>query len=275
MGTNSIKSNLTKDTIISDIKLLLGADILKKDAYIVVEGDDDIKFFRKFCKDNVIIYESFSGKNGVEDIVNSEEIRNSSVIGIRDKDYCRNDKRDRIFFYDRCCLEMMIIGFDESFESIYYEFYNGEIIAEELKKHILTELYKVSIIRKYNEECSKGINFNGLSFSNLIDNEDKLDEERFIEAIKKLNPKKSFDFISDMVDLKSVTLNDLLNITNGHDFISFFKTLCDKTCKNECVNDKQINSVLRGSFNNELLKKTTLYQNINKYFDSRISIWSC
>ncbi len=30
MGTNSIKSNLTKDTIISDIKLLLGADILKK-----------------------------------------------------------------------------------------------------------------------------------------------------------------------------------------------------------------------------------------------------
>lgn len=78
-----------------------------------------------------------------------------------------------------------------------------------------------------------------------------------------------------MVDLKSVTLNDLLNITNGHDFISFFKTLCDKTCKNECVNDKQINSVLRGSFNNELLKKTTLYQNINKYFDSRISIWSC
>ena len=136
-------------------------------------------------------------------------------------------------------------------------------------------MYKVSIIRKYNEECSKGINFNGLSFSNLIDNEDKLDEERFIEAIKKLNPKKSFDFISDMVDLKSVTLNDLLNITNGHDFISFFKTLCDKTCKNECVNDKQINSVLRGSFNNELLKKTTLYQNINKYFDSRISIWSC
>lgn len=33
MGTNSIKSNLTKDTIISDIKLLLGADILKKCIY--------------------------------------------------------------------------------------------------------------------------------------------------------------------------------------------------------------------------------------------------
>ena len=46
MGTNSIKANLTKDSIISDIKLLLGADINKENIYVVVEGDDDIKFLR-------------------------------------------------------------------------------------------------------------------------------------------------------------------------------------------------------------------------------------
>ena len=33
MGTNSIKANLTKDSIISDIKLLLGADINKETNY--------------------------------------------------------------------------------------------------------------------------------------------------------------------------------------------------------------------------------------------------
>ena len=43
MGINSIKTNLTKDSIISDIKLLLGADINKENVYVVVEGEDDIK----------------------------------------------------------------------------------------------------------------------------------------------------------------------------------------------------------------------------------------
>lgn len=275
MGTNSIKSNLTKDTIISDIKLLLGADINKKNVYIVVEGEDDIKFFRKFCKDNVTIYESFSGKNGVEEIVDSKELCDSRVIGIRDKDYCKNAKNNRIFFYDRCCLEMMIVGFDESFNSIYCEFYKGKIEANKLKEHILTELYKVSKIRKYNEEYNKGINFNGLSFSSLINNEDKLDEEKFIEKLKVLNSGKSIDFINSIIDLGNVNTNDLLDITNGHDFIFFFKVLCDKNCNKNSVNDKQISSVLRGSFNNEFLQRTTLYKTINDYFDNKISVWCC
>lgn len=103
MGTNSIKTNLTKDSIISDIKLLLGADINKENVYVVVEGDDDIKFLRRYLNSNVIIYESFSGKNGVEEIVNSKNISNSRVIGIRDKDYYNNLKSKKIFFYDRCC----------------------------------------------------------------------------------------------------------------------------------------------------------------------------
>lgn len=98
MGTNSIKANLTKDSIISDIKLLLGADINKENIYVVVEGDDDIKFLRKYLNSNVTIYESFSGKNGVEKIVNSKIIFSSRVIGIRDKDYCNDVKNKKIFF---------------------------------------------------------------------------------------------------------------------------------------------------------------------------------
>ena len=56
MGTNSIKANLTKDSIISDIKLLLGADINKENIYVVVEGDDDIKFLRRYLNSNVTIF---------------------------------------------------------------------------------------------------------------------------------------------------------------------------------------------------------------------------
>ena len=63
MGTNSIKTCLNKDSIISDIKLLLGADINKENVYVVVEGEDDTKFLRRYLNSNVMIYESFSGKS--------------------------------------------------------------------------------------------------------------------------------------------------------------------------------------------------------------------
>ncbi len=274
MGTNSIKSNLTKETIISEIKLLSGTKNNEDKVYIIVEGEDDIKFLKKFLKANVIIYESFSGKKGVEEIINSKEIHNSRVIGIIDRDYSEKSKDNRIFFYDRCCMEMMLIGFDEVFECIYHEFYNGEIEVKKLRNHILKELYKLSRIRKYNEKYIKGINFKGLSFNNIINYENKIDEEKFIESIRKINPNKSLDFIEKIEKLNNIEIDELLNITNGHDFIYFFKALCNKTIKNKGIKYKEISSVLRGVFNNQLLKSTKLYLNINNYFENKNTIWN-
>lgn len=39
MASNSIRSNLTKEDIISDITLCMGADIDRKNIYLLVEGD--------------------------------------------------------------------------------------------------------------------------------------------------------------------------------------------------------------------------------------------
>lgn len=271
MGTNSIKTNLTKDSIISDIKLLLGADINKANIYVVVEGDDDIKFLRRYLNNNVMIYESFSGKNGVEEIVYSEIICSSRVIGIRDKDYCNNVKSKKIFFYDRCCLEMMITEFDKAFEAIYCEFYKGKKKPHELKNYILNELLKVSQARKYNEENKLGINFKGLFFQSIIDDTLKINEDKFIDQLKKLNPGKSINFIDKLLYQST---DNMLDITNGHDFILLFKVICDKWCSKNSANEKQISSVLRASFSEEFLKKTNLYRNVNNYFNN-IKVWCC
>lgn len=275
MGTNSIKTNLTKDSIISDIKLLLGADINKENVYVVVEGDDDIKFLRRYLNSNVTIYESFSGKNSVEEIVHSKIIFNPRVIGIRDKDYCNDLKSEKIFFYDRCCLEMMITEFDKAFNGIYYEFYNGEMEPHKLKEHILTELVKVSQVRKYNEENKMEINFKGLSFQSIIDDESKMDEDKFIEQLNKLNSSKQINFIDIINKSPSQNTDNMLDITNGHDFILLFKVICDKRCSKNYANEKQISSVLRGSFSEEFLKETILYKSVSDYFGNKIKVWCC
>ena len=47
MGKNSIQSNLTKDDLIAEIRLTLGADFKREHTVIIVEGEDDISFFRR------------------------------------------------------------------------------------------------------------------------------------------------------------------------------------------------------------------------------------
>lgn len=273
MATNSIRQNMSKDDVISQIKLLLGNDIEKNNVFFIVEGDDDINFMNKFCNDNVTIYESYSGKSGVEDIINSKELNNSKrVIGIRDKDYCQTKSSDRIFFYDNCCLEMMIISFDESFKNLYCEYYKGKLSLTNLREHILSELYKISLIRKYNEENKKEIKFDGLSISSMIDVDDKLDETKLLNALKQQNSKLSFDFAADIVSSRIPSIKDLLNITNGHDFIYFFQELCNRSV-NKKYNNTAISSSLRCSFNGTLFSKTSLYWNIENYFNNRFDIW--
>lgn len=271
MGTNSIKRYMNKEEIISNIKLLLAADRENKNIFVVVEGGDDIKFLKKFFSENVIIFESYSGKQGLEEIIETQD--NTKVIGIRDKDYCLQPNNKRIFFYDRCCLEMMIIENCNSFNSIFCEFYQGPMDSDELKNHILSELYKLSILRKYNEENKKGINFKGLSFSDLIDKENKLNERVLKAYIEKKNSTIAIDFSWNEVISNNLSISNLLDITNGHDFISFFKVLCDVDNKDN-VKPREISSTLRGTYRDDDFIKTKLYENIKNSFENK-EIFSC
>ena len=63
---NSIRDNITKDEIIAEIQLELDADITHNLSIVVVEGIDDVTFFRGKLAQNVDIKESFSGKDGVK-----------------------------------------------------------------------------------------------------------------------------------------------------------------------------------------------------------------
>uniref|UniRef100_UPI004056AB40 DUF4435 domain-containing protein n=1 Tax=Agathobacter sp. TaxID=2021311 RepID=UPI004056AB40 len=153
MGNNSIRSNLTKDYIISDLRLSLSDDIYREKVFVVVEGEDDIKFLKSYLNnETTVLYESYDGKNGVSEIVKNFFSTDKRVIGIRDRDYLIYEESPKIFFYDNCCLEMMIVENEEVFNSIYNEFYKGEMQPMELLNKMLTELKILSIIRMYNEK---------------------------------------------------------------------------------------------------------------------------
>ena len=70
MENNSIRRNLKLEDILSEITLLCGEDYRKEKTFVIVEGDDDLKFIKNKFNDNTYGFESFSGCDGVEEIVN-------------------------------------------------------------------------------------------------------------------------------------------------------------------------------------------------------------
>lgn len=67
---DSIRRNLKREDIISEIRLLCGEDYNKVKTFVIVEGDDDLRFIKNKFNDNTYGFESFSGCDGVEEIVN-------------------------------------------------------------------------------------------------------------------------------------------------------------------------------------------------------------
>ena len=122
MENNSIRRNLRREDIISEIRLLCGEDYSKVKTFVIVEGDDDLKFIKNKFNSKAYGFESFSGCDGVEEIVNYFQ-SDKRVIGIRDKDYSNLiSGSNKIFLYDYHSLEIMLAMNNESFESVCTEF---------------------------------------------------------------------------------------------------------------------------------------------------------
>ncbi len=261
MHDNSIRTNISKEDIISDIKLTKSADPNKEQVYIVVEGPDDIKFMAKFLSDNVFLYESYSGKDGVEEIVTY--FNTNEVIGIRDKDYQLLKRSSFIFYYDYCCLEMMIILSDNVFQNLCTEYYQGKLVFSDLRLKILQALKEVCIIRKYNEQKLWGINFHAIKPSKYWNSStmsiDYVNLYNDISDIRKNGFDKSLIDSDMMISWK---YDDYLSNTQGHDFFSIFAAVCSTK---KGISQENISAAARVGYNITDFQKTRLYKDLSSY----------
>lgn len=138
---NSIVSNLTKENVISELYLLIYHPS-RTELFIVVEGITDIKFLNRYFN-NVTLIESYSGKKGVIEIINT--INDNSVIGICDNDY-KKVVNSNIFYYDYNSLETMLVTNESVFKSVIkeYIFHDNEI--EKFKKKVIEYTKPISIL---------------------------------------------------------------------------------------------------------------------------------
>lgn len=268
MASNSIRSNLTKEDIISDITLCMGADIDRKNIYLLVEGEDDIRLLHPYISENVLIYESYDGKKGVEVIVNDRFLDNKRVIGIRDRDYQQEPTSEKIFFYDYNCMEIMLISNDDIIDNLCFEYYKGPLLSRELRNCILNELKILSVIRKYNETKQWGIILKGLSANQGFNTEtEKMDNDVIVRKVNQMNGNFiSEQILSDIYDEVSGVWSQeqLYYGTQGHDFCTLFATICNNYRKRG-IKQIEVQASARCAFRWSDFVKTKLYLSVKEY----------
>lgn len=271
MGKNSIQSNLTKDDLIAEIRLTLGADFKREHTVIIVEGEDDISFFNGKLSSNVDIRDSFSGKRGVLEIVSL--FSDSRVIGVCDVDYDTGTPSPQILYYDYSCLEMMLISSDSAFTPFFHTYYRGKAGFAEIRLKLLQELKWLSCYRKLNSIFGWAICFNGLSMKKAFETETQnINTAKIISQIRELNPSLT-EHIRRQVDQvhieydKKHDLPELLSITQGHDFLDYFRELCSTTWPKcgKFPSSRELSRALVTSFRQDDFKRTVLYQQLDSY----------
>ena len=268
MGNNSIKENLSNKDTISTIKLFLFADIKREKSVFIVEGTDDIHFWRSKVSKNVYLEESPSGKSGVRNII--EHFSDARVIGICDQDYDWKYSNEYVFHYDFSCLEMMLLSSDITCKSFFDGYYSNNKTIDIIRMEVLNNIIWFSCCRMLNFLNDWGMNFKFFSFHNSFD-ETKMcfDYQKALLELQRLNPKfmeKYGDKISQInaEASKEFSLLDLLKLTNGHDFLSYFHCLCNHQEKQKVKADGMSIS-LRCAFRMDDLKRTKIYSDIKKY----------
>ncbi len=273
MACNSIRCNMDKDAITADIRMTLGADFNRQKVIVVVEGQDDIEFLNGKLSNNVDMYESFSGIEGVKEIVS--KFSEKRVLGICDKDYSVPDPTVNIVYYDYSCLEMMLVSNVEVFKSFVDNFYYGRETAENILMKILTNLKWLSIFRKLNSENSWGIRFKGVSIAAAcVGTDSTISVEILLQKLMQINQdlitshREYLTAVSNACR-KELSVDTYLNITQGHDFIDYFHKIAQESSPiRRTVRKDSLFSGLCCAFRETDFKATQFYRYLKDYAET-------
>ncbi|ELC8401214.1 hypothetical protein ACV3P0_14315 [Clostridium perfringens] len=270
MGSNSVRGNITVDDVISEINLIMKAD--KKRKIVVVEGQDDLKLFNRFIENGVILRESFNSKQGVLKIKERYK-NNNNVIGIVDKDYDESYLNQKgLFYYDYSSMEIMMINALDVFESVCNECCLFKEDIESFRDEILNRLLNISLLRKYNYINNIGININKIAISELLLEDNTVCDIKLLDTVEVRNSKNE-NWINNKEDIreyintnknKSYTVNELMYLTRGHDFVYMLLVYCS-SIKGKKYSADILQGFLRCAFTVQHFKETRLWTSLNKY----------
>ena len=236
--------------------------------FILLEGDSDIKLYRKlFNEKSTKIFSLPGGKNSLERGLAELFEKFPLVIGIRDADFFHLEKKSamvaNLFLTDHHDMEMVMVASDDTFGSVAFEYFdhNSEKHVD-LRSQLLSATSFVGYLRWFNELNDAAFIFMNFPFGEFYNHKSmEFDEVGFIHMLLKRSPDakiKDVAYILEQVNCLREIDHELFQLCNGHDFIKVM-ALQTKNNARKGVDHEQISSAFRMAFSIQHFRNTKLF----------------
>jgi len=263
--SNSLQGSLNARDAIDQIILSLNSDIGKDKVYILVEGKDDCRIYRKLFDSKKASLEDVHGKGNVFAVLNELNNITRQTIGICDADFNHLQKTlspiHNLFFTDFHDIEMTMLSFDEALNYALAE-YDLQENTQAILQKALKEAKVIGYIRWFNEIDKILLDFDGLRLGSFVVPHDinaQLNIDDFLIALNKRSKNKTKTLTSADITrfAQDNYTDDMFNLCNGHDVTAMIALMIGKKTTHD-----HFCSILRASFNIQYFCKTMLYADI-------------
>ena len=199
--------------------------------FVLLEGETDIRLFRKLFNSDCKVENIPGGNSKVEEA--TEELSNiyHLVIGIRDADFIKLNNieysKANMFLTDFHDIEMTLIAEKEVFSSILSEYTDIQATNHDnVRDDIMKIIEDISLLKWLNENENLEIKFKETNFQDIISISNLgIDFQQYFSRLLSKSPNAKitdFSIILNKIQVLKSKNPDPLQLCNGHDFIKAF-----------------------------------------------------
>lgn len=265
------KSSITYQEKINELRLDISHPNSRGINFVFVEGDTDIRVYRKLFDLEKCKVENIPGGNPkLEECVRTLTANYPLIIGIRDADFLRlNDipyNERNMFLTDCHDIEKTMLCHEPLINALFFEYSNH--LKEnhiEIINNIKTSILKLSLLKWLNHLENLELDFSP-GFHDLISFDDfSIDITQYINRVLAKSPNaviKSADEILIKLDNLSLLNPDLLQLTNGHDLLNAMAKYFREKQGRSGISGKDLQSSIRMLFDEKAFQSTNLYNSL-------------
>lgn len=273
------QQDVTYQDKLNEIKFDLTHPNTQGKVFVFVEGESDIKLFRKFFNDAICKVERVPGGNKkLEDCVAEISATYPLAIGIRDADFIHlnNETYDKMnmfltYYHD---IEMTMIADEDAFRALVSEFLHERLNRpHEIRSTNLKIMESLSYLKWLNDREELRFSFES-GFGDLISFETyTIDMGAYFKRIfskSKHTTILDFSQLEGELGVLEALKAESLQLINGHDFLKCFAEYVRKHGRIKSVSDDTVASCLRTAYGVPQYQRTNLYTATQKWADQQL-----
>jgi len=271
------KQDITYQDKLNELRLDISHPNNKGITFVFLEGESDIRLFRKiFNPANSKVETIPGGKSKLEECIGKFINDYPLIIGIRDADFIHLENqtysKSNIFLTDLHDMEMMLISEDELFSALMFEYTSlTKDKHSEVRNNILISIHQIGLLKWLNDiedlKYKFDVGFQDLiSFANL-----EIDFNQYFLRMLSKSPKAKItdiSIVSQKIQKLKETTPDPFQLCNGHDFMKALSQYIRETSQAKTIDNEIISSSFRMTFTHTHFTKTKLFNDTKSWADS-------